>query len=130
MAAARPGMEGSFSSGGAPAAAAGSGMPGGSPAAVVPGSRCLRSLPGQGGPALRGRLPRAGWASASVRGEPAQRRELGGSGSRAVCWAQGEPEEGAGPARALCGGGWCRGKRGVRPLLDRGFALSRPTGAG
>lgn len=76
MAAARPGTEGSFSSVGAPAAAAGPGMPGGSPAAVVSGSRCPPSLPGQGGPGLRGaffglggrRSPLdASWPSAGAR---------------------------------------------------------------
>lgn len=79
VAAARPGTEGSLSSGGGPAAAARPGVPGGSPAAVLAGSRCPRSLPGQSGPGLGGafhglggrRSPLdASWPSA---GSPAER---------------------------------------------------------
>lgn len=128
VAAARPGTEGSLSSGGGPG---GCGRSGGArrftrggvgrePLSPQP-SRAERT-------GARRRLPRAGRASVSVRRELAQRREPG----RAVCWAQGEQEEGAGPARGLCGGGCCRGKTPVRVRspLDRGFASPRPTGAG
>ncbi|KAL9864651.1 protein phosphatase 1 regulatory subunit 14C isoform 4-T4 [Geothlypis trichas] len=59
------------------------------------------------------RLPRAGRASVSVRRELAQRRSSAGRGAER-CAGHREKEEGAGPARRLCGGGWCRGETPVR----------------
>lgn len=113
VAAARPGMEASFSSGGPRRLRQVRECQGVRPRRWWPGAAVPAAFQGR---ADRGSeaLSRAGRASASVRHELARRRELGGPQGRAVCWPQGEQQEGAGPARGLCGGGCCRGKTPVR----------------